>query len=67
MFSSPEPKAYKTSLWERTRVGSCASVRPHLQTWGGEKIALDLGPERIKSLVSMATDNSNRVIMGSLL
>ena len=33
--------------------------------WG--KAALGLGPDRIETLVSMATDSSHRVIMGKML
>ena len=32
--------------------------------WGGGKAALCFGPDRIGTLVSMATDSSHRVIMG---
>ena len=32
--------------------------------WGA---ALGFGPDRIRTLVSMATDNSNRVIMGKIV
>ena len=35
--------------------------------WGGRKAALGFGPDRIGTLVSMATDSSNRVIMGKIL
>ena len=35
--------------------------------WGGEKAALGFGPDRIGTLVSMATDSSHRVIMGKML
>ena len=35
--------------------------------WGGGKAALGFGPERIGTLVSMATDSSHRVIMGKRL
>ena len=34
---------------------------------GGEKAALGFGPDRIGTLVSMATDSSHRVIMGKML
>ena len=34
--------------------------------WGGGKTALGLGPDRIGTLVSMATDNSHTVIMGKI-
>ena len=32
--------------------------------WGGGKPALGFGPGRIRTLVSMATESSHRVIMG---
>ena len=32
--------------------------------WGGGKPALGFGPGRVRTLVSMATDSSHRVIMG---
>ena len=32
--------------------------------WGGGKAALGFGPDRIRTLVSLATDISHRVIMG---
>ena len=35
--------------------------------WGGVKAALDFGPDRIGTLVSMATDSSHRVIMRKML
>ena len=35
--------------------------------WGGGKAALGFGPDRIGTLVSMATDCSHRVIMGKML
>ena len=35
--------------------------------WGGGKTALGFGPDRIRTLVSMATDSSHRVIMGKML
>ena len=34
---------------------------------GGGTAALGFGPDRIGTLVSMATDSSNRVIMGKML
>ena len=37
------------------------------QHWGGGKAALGFGPDRIGTLVSMATDSSHRVIMGKML
>ena len=35
--------------------------------WGGGKAALGFGPEKIGTLVSMATDSSHRVIVGKML
>ena len=35
--------------------------------WVGGKDALGVGPVRIRTLVSMATDSSHRVIMGKML
>ena len=35
--------------------------------WGGGLAALGFGPDRIRNLVSMATDSSHRVIMGKTL
>ena len=35
--------------------------------WVGGKDALGFGPDRIRTLVSMATDCSHRVIMGEML
>ena len=32
--------------------------------WGGGKASLGFDPDRIRTLVSMATDSSHRVIMG---
>ena len=35
--------------------------------WSGGKAALGFWPDRIRTLVSMATDSSHRVIMGKML
>ena len=35
--------------------------------WVGGKDALGFGPDQIRTLVSMATDSSHRVIMGKML
>ena len=35
--------------------------------WGGGNAALGFGPDRIRNLVSMATESSHRVIMGKML
>ena len=43
-------------------------IKCHLKHhWGGGLAALDFGPYRIRTLVSMATDSSHRVIMGKIL
>ena len=34
--------------------------------WGWEKAALGFGPDQIRTLLSMATDSSHRIIMGKL-
>ena len=34
--------------------------------WAGGKDALGFGPDRIRTLVSMATDSSHKVIMGKM-
>ena len=36
----------------------------HKHHWGGGKAALGFGADQIRTLVSMATDSSHRVIMG---
>ena len=35
--------------------------------WGGELFVIGFGSDRIKTLVSMATDSSHKVIMGKIL
>ena len=43
-------------------------IKFHLKHyWGGGSAALGFGPDRIRTLVSMATDSSHRVIMGKIL
>ena len=43
-------------------------IKFHLKHyWGGGLVALGFGPDWIKTLVSMQTDSSNRVIMGKIL
>ena len=43
-------------------------IKFHLKHhWGGGLAALGFGPDRIRTLVSMATDSSHRVIMGKIL
>ena len=45
---------------DRNQISSVASL-------GGGLTALGFGPDRIRTLVSMATDSSHRVIMGKIL
>ena len=43
-------------------------IKFHLEHyWGGGLTALSFGLDRIRTLVSMATDSSHRVIMGKTL
>ena len=43
-------------------------IKIHLKYhWGGRLAALGFGPDQIRTLVSMATDSSHRVIMGKIL
>ena len=43
-------------------------IKFHLKHhWGGGLTALGFGPDRIRTMVSMATDSSHRVIMGKVL
>ena len=43
-------------------------IKFHLKHhWGGGFAALGFGPDRIRTLVSMPTDSSHRVIMGKIL
>ena len=43
-------------------------IKFHLKhLWGGGLAALGFWPDRMRTLVSMATDSSHRVIMGKIL
>ena len=80
IFSSPEPKAHKLSLQDGTRAGIRASTLSNMNIsetsrpitikfylkhhWGGGKAALGFGADQIRTLVSMATDSSHRVVEG---
>ena len=46
--------------------GSIATKFYLKHPWGGGKAAVCFGPDRIGTLVSMATDSSPRVIMGKI-
>ena len=80
--SSPEPKAHgelipvepaSVRAFTLSNMISSTTSRPvptefYLKHhWGGGKAALCFGPDRIGTLVSMATDSSHRVIMGKIL
>ena len=43
-------------------------IKFHLKHhWGGGLAALVFGPDQIRTLVSLATDSSHRVIMGKIM
>ena len=70
---------YKVSLKYTHQAGVCVSTLSNIDIsetsrpiaikfylkhhWGEGKAALGFGPDRIRTLVSMATDSSHRVIM----
>ena len=45
-------------------IGSIATKYYLKHHWGGGLAALGFGPDQIRTLVSMATESSHRVIMG---
>ena len=51
---------YLCNLW---LIGMKFYLKHH---WGGEKASVGFDPDRIRTLVSMATDSSHRVIMGKM-
>ena len=83
LFSSPEPKAQgELIIWDsswrpsvhphfQTYISETSwpiVIKFHQKHhWGGGLAALGFGPDRIRTLVSMATDSSHRVIMGKTL
>ena len=64
-------------LWVRLFIFSNMKISPTFgpttmkyyqkHNWGGGKAALGFEPDRIKTLVSMSTDSSHRVIMGKIV
>ena len=60
-------------LWTFSNLNISATSGPIVtkfylnQHWGGGRAALGFGPDRIGTLVSMATDSSHLVIMGKML
>ena len=91
LFSSPEPKAHKVSIYSIPiePLSICVCVCVCLSTlsnmnisatrgpnatkfylkhhWGEGMAALRFGPDQIRTMVSMATDSSHRVIMETML
>ena len=73
VFSSPEPKAQgKLVGWDSSgrpsvRLSTLSNMNISEISWGGGLTALGFGPDRIRTLVSMATDSFHRVIMGKTL
>ena len=81
IISSPEPKAhgelivYQSSRRPSTLLNiNIPETREPIATkfylkhhWAGGKASLGFWPDRIGTLVSMATDSSHRVIMGKIL
>ena len=60
-------------LWTISNSNISATIWPIVSKFylnhhcGGGKAALGFGPDRIGTLLSMATDSSHRVIMGKML
>ena len=82
ILSSPEPKAQgELIVWDSSRRPSVTLSNMNISEtswpiiikfhqehyWGGGLTALGFGPDQIRTLVSMATDSSHRVIMGKIL
>ena len=83
VFSSPELIVYQSSRRPSVCPSVCVLTLSNMNIsttswpiptkfylkhhWGGGKAALCFGPDRIGTLVSMATDSSHRVIMGKIL
>ena len=80
VFSSPEPNGLEpASVRESVRPSTLSNmnisetswpivIKFHQKHhWGGGLAALGFGPDRTRTLVSMATDSSHRVIMGKTL
>ena len=82
VISWPEPKAQGELIgWElsgcpsvcphfqiQIEISWLMAIKFHQKhNWGGGLTALGFGPDQIRTLVSMATDSSHRVIMGKTL
>ena len=63
-----EPASVRPSTLSNMNISGLIDFKFYLKHHlGGENAALDFGPDRIGTLVSMATDSSHRVIMGEIL
>ena len=61
-------RASTLSNMKISKTGRPIVIKFHLEHhWGGGLTALGFGLDRIRTLVSMATDSSHRVIMGKTL
>ena len=54
-------------VYLRNQRANCNQTLSEASFWCGENAALRFGPDRIRTLVSMATDSSHRVMMGRIL
>ena len=64
----PSVHAFTISNIDISETGRPIIIRFHLERhWGGGLAALGFWPDRIRTLVSMATDSSHRVIMGKIV
>ena len=58
-------RAFTFSNMNISETGGLMAIKFYMKHhWGGGKAALGLGADPIRTLVSMATDSSHRVIMG---
>ena len=58
-------RAFTFSNMNISETGGLMAIKFYMKhQWGGGKAALGFGADPIRTLVSMATDSSHRVIMG---
>ena len=70
LYDKPEDQwSFKCSpeFWTSATSGQIVTKFYLKHHWVGGKDALGFGPDRIRTLVSMATDSSHRNIMGQML
>ena len=61
----PSVRVFTLSNMSISETGGLMAIRFYMKHhWGGGKAALGFGADQIRTLVSMATDSSHRVIMG---